>query len=65
MARPKKFESATEYKNRWVAENCDRISLTVAKGKKALIADRAKETGNSINAYINNLIETDLTREQP
>lgn len=50
---------STKYKNKWIAENCDRISLTLPKGTKKEIQSRAKTHGLSVNAYIKNLIDND------
>lgn len=48
----------TEYKNKWQAENCDRINLTVKKGAKQSLQEAAKESGESINGYIKNAIQS-------
>ncbi len=37
----------------------DRISLTVPKGRKAIIKRRAESKGMSVSAYVSNLIEKD------
>lgn len=50
--------SATKYKNEFIKNNYDRINLTVPKGMKKLIEDRAGSMG--VNAYIRSLIEKDL-----
>lgn len=47
-------------KNKWNAKAYDRINLTVPKGRKATIEARAKETGESVNGYINGLIRADV-----
>ena len=60
MPRPKRYESMTDYKNQYIAENYDRINLTVPKGRKQEIKDRATTRGMSANEYINKLIEKDL-----
>lgn len=51
--------NATAYKNKFIADNYDRINLTVPKGQKEKIKARADSAGMSINAYINDLIEKD------
>lgn len=48
------------YINDFIKEKYDRINLTVSAGKKAVIAARAAEKGQSTNAYINGLIDRDL-----
>lgn len=50
-------DKATAYKNKWQAENCDRINLTVKKGTKQSLQDVAKEKGESINGYIKNAVQ--------
>lgn len=47
-------------KNKWNAKAYDRINLTIPKGRKATIEARAKETGESVNGYINSLIRADV-----
>lgn len=49
----------TKYKNKWISENCDRISLTLQKGQKEAVKFRANVKGMSMNAYINDLIRKD------
>lgn len=46
--------------NKYMAANYDRINLTLPKGRKATIEARAKETGESVNGYINGLIRADV-----
>lgn len=46
----------TEYKNKYIAENYDRINLTVPKGMKAEIEQRAKAEGKSTNGFIGDLL---------
>lgn len=41
----------------------DRIELTVPKGKKAAIQERARAHGESLNAYINRVIDEAMERE--
>lgn len=50
----------TEYKNKFRSENYDRIFLTVPKGDKALIEEKAKSMNLSLNSYISSLISKDL-----
>ena len=42
----------TAYKNNYIAENYDRIHLTVPKGMKAQIEEKAKAEGKSTNGFI-------------
>lgn len=46
--------------NRYITKAYDRINLTVPKGKKETIKERADDLGESVNGYINRLIDTDL-----
>lgn len=50
----------TAYKNKYNLENYDRINLTVTKGDKEKIKERADALGVSINAYIKTLIKDDM-----
>lgn len=51
-------------KNKWIASAYDRINLTVPKGRKEDIKTRAEERGESVNGYINRLIDEDLERRE-
>ena len=48
------------YNNRFIAQSYDRINLTVPKGNKGRIKAYAEKNGESINGYINRLIDSDL-----
>ena len=50
---------STEYKNRHKTDHYDRIELVVPKGTKKIIKSLASEKGQSINAYIQDLIRKD------
>lgn len=52
----------TAYKNKFQAEKYDRIALQVIKGKKDTIKAHAESKGKSLNAYINDLIDTDIEK---
>lgn len=56
-----KFDK-TAYKNQFIAETYDRINLTVPKGKKQEIKEHAEKNGESVNGYINRLIEEDMRK---
>lgn len=62
MPRPKRYESMTDYKNEWAAQNYDRINLTVPRGRKEAIQERAARKNLSVNAYINQLIDQDMLK---
>ena len=55
----------TAYKNQWQAENCERISLVVKKGKKQTIKDFAAAQGDTLNGFINKAIEEKMERDAP
>lgn len=42
----------TEYKNRFIEKNYDRINFIVEKGDKAKLEAVAKKHGKSLNAFI-------------
>lgn len=46
----------TAYKNKFIAENYDRINLTVPKGTKNIIQEHVSRRGESVNAFINRAI---------
>ncbi|MCI8595003.1 MAG: ribbon-helix-helix protein, CopG family [Oscillospiraceae bacterium] len=52
-----------EYKNQWQKENCDRINLTVPKGRKDEIKAHAERRGESVNAFIKRAIDETIERE--
>lgn len=53
----------TEYKNKWQAENCERISLVVKKGRKQSIKDFAANRGETLNGFINKAIDEKMERD--
>lgn len=54
----------TEYKNKWQAQNCERISLVIPKGSKNIIKEAAnKYTNGSVNGYINQAINERLEHD--
>ena len=48
---------STATKNKWNAENYDRIALSVKKGAKLTLQQAAKSKGESINGYIKNAVQ--------
>ncbi len=58
----KKKEDAIAYNNNFIAQAYDRINLTVPKGQKERIRAGAAVTGESVNAFINRLIDNELDR---
>lgn len=57
--------TSAEVKNRWIEKTYDRINLTVPKGKKELIKAHADSTGESVNAFINRVIDEAMTKQNP
>ena len=57
----KKFDK-TAYDNAFIAKAYDRINLTVPKGKKQEIREYAEKRGESVNGYINRIIEEDMRK---
>lgn len=53
---------ASKYVYQYAKETYDRISLTVPKGQKDIIKARADRNGESVNGYINRLIDEDMKR---
>lgn len=49
--------------NQWAKENADKILLLIPKGKKAEIQEYAKFKGKSVNAVLNELIETGIKQD--
>lgn len=52
-----------EYKNQWQKNNCDRINLTVSKGKKEIIKAHAEQQSESTNSFINRAIDETMKRD--
>lgn len=48
---------AIKYNNEFNKQAYDRINLTVPKGKKEVIQQKAAESGESVNSYINRAID--------
>jgi len=55
---------STEYKNKWQAKNCDRISLVVAKGQKDILRNHAESINESLNGFINRAIYETMERDK-
>lgn len=51
-----------EYKNKWQKENCDRVNLTMPKGRKAEIQAHAEAQGQSVNGFINAAIDEKIEK---
>jgi uncharacterized protein (DUF1778 family) len=46
--------------NKYMAENYDRINLTIPKGQKEVIKAHADGMGESVNAFIGRAINTQM-----
>jgi hypothetical protein len=56
----KKTDKLIKYNNDFNKENYDRVSLMLPKGKKERIQEYVKQTGESVNGFINRLIDREL-----
>lgn len=56
--------AATKAKNKYNKNAYENISLTVKKGEKEIIINRAKSLNSSTNAYIIKLIKNDIGRKE-
>lgn len=63
MDEQKKKFNKIAYDNAFIAQNYDRVNLTVPKGKKEDISIHAKNQGESTNAFINRAIDETMTRD--
>ena len=54
----------TRANNKWNAKAYDRINLTVPKGKKEVIQAHAETKGESVNGFINRVIDEAMEREK-
>lgn len=58
----KKTDELIKYNNQFNKDNYDRISLMIPKGKKGVIQLCAKVDGESVNRFINRLIDAEIDR---
>ena len=54
------MNKSTKYKNEFIQNNYDRINLTVPKGVKEKMKERAEVQGMSVNSYIYSLVLKDI-----
>ena len=52
------------YQNQYNREKYDRVNLTMPKGQKEVVRQKAKKRGQSVNEYINALIMADIAAGQ-
>lgn len=57
MNRKEQFQ----YQNQYIAEKYDRFTTTFPAGNKAIYREFAVSHGESLNSYINRLIEEDMS----
>lgn len=57
MPKNKKEFNQFEYQNQYISEKYDRINLTMPRGEKAIIKEKAAAVGESVNEYINKAIK--------
>lgn len=50
--------------HKYVKANYDRLELTVPRGRKAEIKEHAESMGESVNAFINRAINSQIERDQ-
>ena len=62
MAEKKNSEARIKANNRYNEKAYDRFNIAVPKGKKAIIAEKAAQNGESINAFVNRAIDRELDR---
>ena len=63
MPKPKYTDSVKQSNRTWDANNLDRMSLALPKGKKAEIQAAAGRVGESMNQYIKGAIDQRLARD--
>ena len=51
-----------KWQNDYIDKTYDRINLTVPKGSKEVIKEAAAHRGESVNGFINRLIDAELER---
>ena len=60
----KNKSDAIKYNSEFNKQAYDRISVVVKKGKKEIIQKKARENGESANAFINRAIDLLLEKEK-
>ena len=60
----KKVFDQIKYQNQYVREHYDRVIITMPKGKRDIVKNRANKLGKSVSQYINDLIDEDLKRDE-
>ena len=60
----KNSEARIRANNRYNAKAYDRVNIAMPKGKKDIIVEAARKQGKSLNAYVNDAIDNQLSVEQ-
>ena len=63
MAQQKYTEAKKRGNQKWDAENLDRVSVALPKGKKNEIKEAAAANGETMNQYIKAAIDQRLERD--
>ena len=62
---PQKYTDVRKNGNKkWDANNLDRISIAMKKGKKEDIKNHAEQNGESVNSFINRAITETMERDK-
>ena len=56
-------EAQRRARDKWLSEKVEVINVRFPKGRKVVIQARAAQNNESVNAYINRLIDEDLHSE--
>ena len=56
-------KASTRAQNKYIDKAYDRINLTVPKGKKEVIKEHAESRGESVNGFINRVIDEAMEKE--
>ena len=56
-------KTSSAVKNKWNAENYDRVNLTLTKGQKDIIKAHADSMGESVNAFIGRALTNQMERD--
>lgn len=62
MPKEERFDKI-KYQNEYISEKYDRINLTMPKGEKAIIKEKASTLGESVNEYINKAIKRRMSEQ--
>lgn len=57
MGESKVSKAQQKATNKWIKNNYDRVNLMLPKGKKEKIKEYAEARGESVNGFINRIID--------